>query len=206
MGLSQRVSDMKPFIILRKNEQQVKQWSGGQTTQLCIFPLESSYELRNFDVRISTATVEVEHAVFTDLSGFQRTLMVLDGQLNISHPASLINEINLSQYDSYAFDGGLATESIGRARDFNVMTSSRYMHQLEYKQINEGEHLIIPQNTDATFVAIYLLHGSLSFYMQEESLLEQDMIWFDCRFSPKLELTALSPCRFLVVSLTKKEN
>jgi environmental stress-induced protein Ves len=197
---------MKPFIIFRKNEQQVKKWSGGQTTQLCIFPFESNYELRNFDIRISTAKVEVEHAVFTDLSGFQRTLMVLDGQLNISHPASLSNEIKLSQYDSYAFDGGLATESIGRARDFNVMTSSRYADQLECKQINEGERLIFPQNTEATFVAIYLLHGVLSLNKQEESLLEQDMIWFDCRFLQQLELSALSPSRFLVVELKNKDN
>jgi hypothetical protein len=41
---------------------------------------------------------------------------------------------------------------------------------------------------------------------QEESLLEQDMIWFDCRFLQQLELSALSPSRFLVVELKNKDN
>ena len=39
-------------------------WSGGSTTELFIFPPTGNYRKRNFDFRLSTATVEVDTSDF----------------------------------------------------------------------------------------------------------------------------------------------
>jgi environmental stress-induced protein Ves len=50
---------MSVWIISREN-QITDSWSGGTTTQLAIYPENSSYQQRNFLYRISTATVDIE--------------------------------------------------------------------------------------------------------------------------------------------------
>lgn len=196
---------MKPFIILRKNEQQVKQWSGGQTTQLCIYPFDALYEARNFELRISTATVETDHSVFTNLTGYQRTLMVLDGHLKISHPRLNIEDVELAPNKFYSFDGEWGTESYGQARDFNVMTSDKFRHQIEFKQLNVGDELTISSEFNSTFIACYIIEGTLSFSYnsKEEFLQANDFIWLDLRNNDRFEFKALALCSFVFVSLVE---
>lgn len=65
--------------LIPKSAQTTSNWSGGTTTQLFIYPPEASYAARNFLFRISTATVETETSTFTDLTGFNRILLLLNG-------------------------------------------------------------------------------------------------------------------------------
>ena len=44
-------------------------WSGGSTTEFYIYPPQSSYSQRDFAIRISSATVDVESSEFTLLPG-----------------------------------------------------------------------------------------------------------------------------------------
>ena len=196
---------MNPFFILRKNEQQVKLWSGGQTTQLFIYPFDAQYEARNFELRISTATVEADHSVFTNLTGYQRTLMVLDGHLKISHPHLNMDDIELAPYKFYSFDGEWATESYGKARDFNVMTSNKFRHQIEIKQLNAGEELTISSEFNSTFIACYIVEGtlSLSSNSKEELLQANDFIWLDLRNKDRFDFKALASCSLVFVSLVE---
>src|SRR5690606_30789549 len=60
-------------------------WSGGSSTQLYIFPANASFTERNFELRISTAKVEVEESTFTALPGIHRKLMILEGEISINH-------------------------------------------------------------------------------------------------------------------------
>ena len=60
-------------------------WSGGTTTQLYIYPPTADYAKRNFKFRLSTAKVEAEKSDFTSLPGISRQLMILDGDLTITH-------------------------------------------------------------------------------------------------------------------------
>jgi environmental stress-induced protein Ves len=199
---------MNPFFILRKNEQQVKHWSGGQTTQLCIYPFDALYEARNFELRISTATVETDHSVFTNLTGYQRTLMVLDGHLKISHPHLNIEDVELAPYEFYSFDGEWDTESYGQARDFNVMTSNKFRHQIEFKQLNAGDELTISSEFNSTFIAFYIIDGTLSFSSNsnEELLQANYFICLDLRNNDRFEFKALALCSFVFVSLVEVIN
>ena len=52
-------------------------WSGGTTTEFFIFPTEASYKKKNFDFRLSTATVEVEESEFTSLPNIETVQVII---------------------------------------------------------------------------------------------------------------------------------
>lgn len=107
------------YKIVKNSQYKVSNWSGGTTTELCIYPEDSSYEHRDFTWRISSATVDLETSKFTVLSDYQRIIMVLKGKLVLSHDG--IKSIDLNELEQYDFDGGINTDSIGKVSDFNLM-------------------------------------------------------------------------------------
>src|SRR3989344_2980024 len=99
-------------------EQPVNNWTGGITRQLAIFPFNADLAERNFIFRISTATVETERSAFSKFAGFQRILMILEGELKIDHKEHHIKE--LSPFETDIFDGSWETTAEGKVVDFNV--------------------------------------------------------------------------------------
>ena len=57
-------------------------WSGGQTTELLVEPDSSSLAKRDFDFRLSTATVTMNTVEFSDFTGYQRILCLWIIQLD----------------------------------------------------------------------------------------------------------------------------
>ncbi len=113
-------------------------WSGGRTTQLCLLPAGASYAERNFDLRISSATVEMEESVFSDLRGYSRIIAPLEGSFDLQHPDRKgLQHFHLERYQLHAFDGGEKTLCRGRGRDFNVI----FRHGLDVKvmRLEPGE-------------------------------------------------------------------
>ena len=51
--------------IFSPEQQRVSSWSGGQTRELYIVGGAADYAARDFLLRLSSATVETEHSVFT---------------------------------------------------------------------------------------------------------------------------------------------
>ncbi len=96
------------------------QWSGGRSTQLYIFPAGATYAERNFELRISTALVEVAESTFTSLPGINRKLMILEGEITISHEGQYSK--HLKPFDVDTFSGNWITKAAGTCTDFNVMT------------------------------------------------------------------------------------
>ena len=97
----------------------VSRWSGGETTQLAIWPRDAVYGARNFLWRLSSATVELEESTFTALSDYHRLIATLDGTIALVHDDGA--PLTLAPYEVHAFDGGSKTVSFGRCRDFNLM-------------------------------------------------------------------------------------
>ena len=60
-------------------------WSGGQTTELLVEPDSSSLAKRDFDFRLSTATVIMNTVEFSDFTGYQRILMSLDNPVRLGN-------------------------------------------------------------------------------------------------------------------------
>lgn len=95
-------------------------WAGGTTTELWIWPENGNYASRNFQVRISSATVRLEESDFTALPGVVRYITPLSGGFTLSHPDG--RTITMAPLDGpYCFDGGIATHCSGKATDFNLM-------------------------------------------------------------------------------------
>lgn len=113
-------------------------WSGGRTTQLCLLPESASYAARNFDLRISSATVEIEESVFSDLRGYSRIIAPLEGSFDLQHPDRKgLQHFHLERYQLHAFDGGEKTLCQGRGRDFNVIF--RHGLDVKVKRLDPGE-------------------------------------------------------------------
>lgn len=104
-------------------------WSGGKTTELYIFPENTNYPNHDFKFRISTATIETKTSTFSKLSGYNRILSVLEGELEISHeqhPSKKLSDLEL-----YSFTGEWNTTSKGLARDFNIIFDQSFSVNLQ---------------------------------------------------------------------------
>ena len=129
---------MTNVTLLRVNDFQVSDWSGGKTKQLYLSPPTGHYGKRNFDYRLSTATVELAESQFSDLSGFHRILMSLDHTLHL-HNANRQEETVLAPFTPYAFEGRDSITSRGTCTDFNLIYSDHYQGQM--LAISDGQEL-----------------------------------------------------------------
>jgi uncharacterized protein len=105
--------------IITAEKQLVSTWSGGDTRELYISPVGSSYTERDFELRLSSATVTSPTSVFTDLSGYNRELVIISGNIRLQHEDAPV--IGLQELEKDSFDGGDRTLSWGVCQDFNVM-------------------------------------------------------------------------------------
>lgn len=144
--------------ILHKEDFQTSEWSGGKTTQLYIYPLDAQYAKRDFKVRISSATVEMEESDFTRLEGVKRYLMILEGSLRLVHKGR--KECLMNPYAVEEFMGDWDTKSYGRVRDFNLMLRNGAEGSLEYVEISEQKKAVLHwEGTGKQMVFIYVISG-----------------------------------------------
>ena len=95
-------------------------WSGGTTTELFLHPASGSYAQRDFQLRISSATVDLEESDFTPLPGVERYITPLQGNFTLTHPGS--TPVLLGPLAApYRFSGETPTHCVGKATDFNLM-------------------------------------------------------------------------------------
>jgi environmental stress-induced protein Ves len=127
------------------------------TTQLYISPAVASFADRDFDLRVSTATVEVEESEFTPLPGFSRKLMILKGELFIEH----LNQhaVFLKPFDQDQFLGDWQTKAKGKVIDFNVIYKSAIDPLLSHQSISKGNS---SQITTSDFVLMYIFEGCVT--------------------------------------------
>ena len=95
-------------------------WSGGTTTEFYLFPRDGSYKERRFDLRISSATVDLEASDFTLLPDYHRIITPLEGGFTLTYKETG-EKVTLAPLEEDFFDGAYHTHSIGKAIDFNVM-------------------------------------------------------------------------------------
>ncbi|MTB64950.1 hypothetical protein GGG87_08065 [Streptococcus sp. zg-86] len=108
---------------------QTSNWSGGKTTELYLFPPSGSYQQRDFEYRLSTATVDVAESQFTALPGIQRLLMTLDKPITLTQIGEQ-KEVHLDPFVVHSFSGNDEIKSKGQCQDFNVMYTAHYSAEL----------------------------------------------------------------------------
>lgn len=126
--------------IFRECQFKCCQWSGGQTTEVFISPDSASYKKKDFDCRVSTASVEKGYSHFTNFSGIDRFLILLEGTIDIWHNHGQV--IQLHPFEPHLFQGKDITESLGACRDFNVMIKKDMYNFSQYYVIGEYDSKI----------------------------------------------------------------
>jgi len=145
--------------LIRKSEQSTTSWSGGTTTQLFIYPENSSYQERNFLFRISTATVEAEESVFTHLPGISRQIMILEGTLKLEHTSRYTKTLHKFETDS--FEGDWETRGYGKVTDFNLMTTGKLKGTIYGILMKKDETIQLQPIHSKQFVGLYVWKGSI---------------------------------------------
>lgn len=143
-------------------------WSGGSTTELFIYPPEADFKQRNFDFRLSTATVEVEASDFTPLQDVSRTLMVLDGQMILSHQNH--HSKTLNNFDVDQFDGGWQTQSKGRCVDFNLMTKGQTTGNLDHLAMLANKSAVLNYDSNYNKLFLFAYSGAINLTLENEHI------------------------------------
>lgn len=165
--------------ILKKADFTTTKWSGGDTTQLYIYPEDGSYAERNFLFRLSSATVTDEKSTFTKLDGVSRKLMVLAGEMKLEHLGRYSKVLREFEQDS--FMGDWDTVSYGKVIDFNLMTKEGCTGRLENIKVASGSEvtLELTHNESSNVIralypvgnSIKLLFGEKEIVVEEKNLL-----------------------------------
>lgn len=137
----------------------VSQWSGGSTKQLFIHPTTSEYQLRNFDFRLSTATVEAERSEFTLLPDTSRKLMVLDGSIVLQHEGQVPQTLN--KFQVHSFSGELPTTSVGKCTDFNLMAKNNVKGDLDSCVLEKDDLKKLPVPPDCKWYFVFVNCGNI---------------------------------------------
>jgi uncharacterized protein len=113
---------MKEMQVYHARERGVRRWKNGRgsTAEIAVYPEQA--DLDGFEWRISIAEVS-ERAPFSIFNGVDRTLILLDGMLDLVI-ANCASTVRLGAGDVVSFPGDVASEGIPisrSARDLNVM-------------------------------------------------------------------------------------
>ncbi|MEH6765714.1 MAG: HutD family protein [Aequorivita antarctica] len=153
------------ITILTPKQFNTTQWSGGSTTQLYIFPPNATYAGRNFELRISTAKVEVAESTFTALPGVDRKLMILEGAITINHEGHYSKQLKPFEIDE--FSGDWKTTAIGTCIDFNVMTKGQQPSDLYHIAMEAGSSFTLQPKEECKSIFLYATSGTIQLQLMD---------------------------------------
>ena len=132
--------------VIDPNTRNTTKWSGGQTRELFLYPPAGSYAERNFQFRISSATVETPESHFTPLPGVKRYLTPLSDGFYLKRNGSQWQYLKNGQVLCFSGDDDVYSRGVGR--DLNLMLKGAHgeMHVLP-----AGESDLLPH----TFIFLY---------------------------------------------------
>lgn len=107
------------YKILKEEDFNISNWTGGKTRQLAIYPADGNYLERTFLWRLSSATCELDESDFSKLPDYDRVLVVLRGKVVLAHDGVRVARLNELEQDR--FSGGYKTKSFGKITDYNLM-------------------------------------------------------------------------------------
>ena len=192
---------MKYSIIASENFQPVR-WSGGTTTELFIYPPTADYKERNFQFRLSTATVETEKSDFTRLSGISRKLRVLEGEVTLIHDDHDSRQLN--KFDADEFEGDCETSSIGKCIDFNLMTTGETKGEITGIVVENEKHFDCNIKENCDWVFIYIFSGKISIDLKDDIItkVKGDLLILNKPTTGNLEIKGLEDCELVFSEVT----
>lgn len=145
---------------IKNTEYKTTTWSGGDTTEIYIFPETAKYSDRDFEYRVSIATVLQDSSDFTKLEQYDRILTVLEGEVNLKQEQQKVM-VHLGPFDQFIFEGNRSIKSYGQCRDFNLMFRKGLQGQVSLWQMKE-EEMDIALDLQTDYV-LYLIKGECNY-------------------------------------------
>ena len=189
--------------IYKAEDFKTTKWSGGSTTELFIYPSTANYASRNFDFRISSATVEIEKSDFTILPGVSRQLMVLKGSLILSHKNH--HEVQLNKREIDCFDGSWETSAVGTCVDFNLMTKGNTEGKISSIFVSADESLNFQMDAPCELLIFYVYEGKLQvdFSSEKRNLNQGELLVIRHPINKVVKLQSPEDCAMAVVHIYK---
>lgn len=136
--------------LINKSDYVVHGWSGGTTAEIFCYPPETSWERKDFEIRISSADCRLDGAPYSDFSGYTRHITPLKGRMHMVHRDH--HDVQLETYDVDIFDGSWHTHHTGIAVDFNLLHTDRWNGCM--KPLKRTDTLTLPPKTIAGFYTV----------------------------------------------------
>ena len=156
-------------LLLTSEDFKTTRWSGGSTTQIRICPPGADYAERDFLWRVSSAVVEDAFSTFTPLPDYHRLIATLEGTVTLRHDGG--TPLRLAPFQVHAFDGGAATTSKGRCRDFNLMLrKGKAEGSLQAVLLAPGETVRLQPEEYAEEMLVFCAEGSCALSAGEDKL------------------------------------
>lgn len=189
--------------IIRKENQNTSNWSGGTTTELYIYPEGTIYTERNFEYRISSAIVAVDKSKFTNLEAYSRKIMTLEGCMNLHHENHY--DIELNKFDTDSFHGSWNTESEGKVIDFNLMTSKNYDGNIKAIQLSKNKSFNINDliyNNKIENLSLYIYKGKCT--LEGKNINTKDFLLFSIEdFNDNKIFTCIEDSEIVITNIWK---
>jgi environmental stress-induced protein Ves len=147
-------------IVLHKTDYVTTQWTGGSTTQMLILPRRANYAKRNFEIRISAASIEIPESNFTSLPGVLRSLVLLKGALLLSSKGKG-NQLLLPG-DVTNFNGKETIHCKGTGSDYNVMLKGDGEISSQYLWLHKGEEVEVDFEPQMHLAFLHVAQGKIS--------------------------------------------
>ena len=164
-------------------------------TELFIYPEGADYESRNFQFRLSTATVEVDSSNFTPLPQVHRILMLLQGKMELKHEGHHTKTLN--KFDLDEFEGDWKTSSKGQCVDFNLMLRKGTKGKVSGISINKNKFHYLSLEGKLNF--IYIVSGKIE--IKNQIINAGTLIQF--KSPSEIELSAMEPSDIVSVEIIK---
>ncbi len=156
--------------VIKKNEFVVHGWSGGTTAEIFCFPPSSSWERKDFEIRISSADCRLDGAPYSDFTGYTRHITPLKGHMHMVHEGH--HSVCLEPYDVDIFDGSWQTHHTGLAIDFNLLHTKDWNGKMY--AVDAHDTVIVAADTISGFYAVCDLTVTVNqddFYLKEGDFL-----------------------------------
>lgn len=125
--------------ILKKKDYKTEKWSGGETTEIFIYPEDSTLKDRDFYFRVSSATCSSEKSLFSDFSDYNRYITTLNNELILYNKSE---QRNIKPYQIFFFDGSDKTYSESSVTDFNLIIKKGLAGSLRSESIDDAKVFI----------------------------------------------------------------
>ncbi len=189
--------------IYKAEDFKTTKWTGGSTTELYIHPPTANYASSNFKFRISSATVEVPHSVFTVLPEVSRQLMVLKGSIKLSHKNH--HEVQLNKNDIDSFNGNWETTAVGTCVDFNLMIKGNTKGKISSIAVSADKTLNFQLESTCEFLIFYAYEGKLQvdFSSEKRNVNQGELQVVKQPINEMMKLQSSENCALAVVYIFK---